>query len=260
MQRVAQIGLCFAALVVFNALVLFHSVASAQGLQTGTVTGIVASSDGVALPGVQVTANSAALQGERTTITDVNGVYYLRALPSDKYDLSLTLSDFQPSMRDNVVVSIGGVSAVNATMSPASLTETVTVTVDAPPATATLATTKTYGKVEIDALPIARRPADLAAFAPGVSTPPTSAAGQIIMGGAFGFDNVFMVNGVDVNDNILGTANDLFIEDAIQDASLLTHGISAEYGRFSSGVVNIITKSGGNTFSGSFRQNLTNPT
>ena len=79
------------------------------------------------------------------------------------------------------------------------------------------------------------------------------------MGGAFGFDNVFMVNGVDVNDNILGTANDLFIEDAIQEASVMTHGISAEYGRFSGGVVNIVTKSGGNTFSGSFRQNLTNP-
>jgi outer membrane receptor for ferrienterochelin and colicin len=79
------------------------------------------------------------------------------------------------------------------------------------------------------------------------------------MGGAFGFDNVFMVNGVDVNDNILGTANDLFIEDAIQETSLLTHGISAEYGRFSGGVVNVVTKSGGNTFSGSFRQNVTNP-
>ena len=79
MQCVALIGLYFAALVVFDAVVAPDPVASAPSLQTGTVTGIVKSSDGVALPGVQVTASSAALPGERTT---VNGVYYLRALLS----------------------------------------------------------------------------------------------------------------------------------------------------------------------------------
>jgi hypothetical protein len=228
-------------------------------VQTGTVTGIVESSDRVALPGVQITASSAALQGERTTVTDVNGVYYLRALPPGDYALSLTLPDFRPASRENVLVGVGGITAVSETLSPASLAETVTVNAEAPPNAATMTTSQSYGKREIDALPIGRRPAELAAFAPGVSTPPTSAAGQIIMGGAFGFDNVFMVNGVDVNDNILGTANDLFIEDAIQETSVLTHGISAEYGRFSGGVVNVVTKSGGNTFSGSFRQNVTNP-
>jgi hypothetical protein len=51
----------------------------------------------------------------------------------------------------------------------------------------------------------------------------------------------------------------LFIEDAIQETQTLTSGISAEYGRFSGGVINAITKSGGNTFSGSGRLNMTNP-
>ena len=144
-------------------------------------------------------------------------------------------------------------------MSLASLAETVTVTADPLPVSTALTTSQTYGKREIDALPVGRRPADLAEFAPGVSNPSTTAAGQVLIAGGFGFDNVFMVNGVDVNDNILGTANNLFIEDAIQEASVLSHGISAEYGRFSGGVVNIVTKSGGNVFSGSFRQNLSNP-
>jgi hypothetical protein len=49
------------------------------------------------------------------------------------------------------------------------------------------------------------------------------------------------------------------VEDAIQETSVLTSGISAEYGRFSGGVVNAITKSGGNTFSGSGRVNFVNP-
>ena len=68
-----------------------------------------------------------------------------------------------------------------------------------------------------------------------------------------------MLNGVDVNDNLFGTPQNLFIEDAIEETQVLTSGISAEYGRFSGGVINAITKSGGNTFSGSFRVNLTNP-
>ena len=254
MQRVSLIGLCLAAMIVPD------STAHAQGLQTGTVTGIVESVDRVALPGVRVTAASAALQGERTAVTDVNGVYYLRALPAGTYAVSLELSDFRPSTRDNVVVNVGGITEVNVTMSLAALTETVTVTAEAlSVTTAVMTTNQAYGKREIDALPVGRRPADIAEFAPGVSSPSTTAAGQVLIGGAFGFDNVFMINGVDVNDNILGTANNLFIEDAIQETSVLTHGISAEYGRFSGGVVNIVTKSGGNTFSGSFRQNLSNP-
>ena len=257
MQRVSLIGLCLAALIAPD------STTHAQGLQTGTVTGIVDSVDRVALPGVRVTAASTALQDERTAITDVNGVYYLRALPPGTYAVSLELPDFRPSTRDNVVVNVGGITTVNATMSLATLVETVTVTADTlsvtTGVTTAMTTSQTYGKREIDALPVGRRPADIAEFGPGVSSPSTTAAGQVLIGGAFGFDNVFMVNGVDVNDNILGTANNLFIEDAIQEASVLTHGISAEYGRFSGGVVNIVTKSGGNTFGGSFRQNLSNP-
>ncbi len=68
-----------------------------------------------------------------------------------------------------------------------------------------------------------------------------------------------MLNGVDVNDNLFGSPQNLFIEDAIEETQVLTSGITAEYGRFTGGVVNAITKSGGNTFSGSYRTNLTNP-
>ena len=60
------------------------------------------------------------------------------------------------------------------------------------------------------------------------------------------FENLFMVNGVTVNENLRGQANDLYIEDAIQETTVATAGISAEYGRFSGGVVNVVTKSGGN--------------
>ena len=69
---------------------------------------------------------------------------------------------------------------------------------------------------------------------------------------------MFLLNGVDINDNLFGTANNLFIEDALEEVAILTSGISAEYGRFSGGVINAVTKSGGNKFHGSFRTDFTN--
>ena len=81
--------------------------------------------------------------------------------------------------------------------------------------------------------------------------------GQVTIGGAFAYDNVFLIDGVDFTDRAFGYSDNLFIEDAIEETQVLTAGISAEYGRFSGGVINAITKSGSNTFSGSFRTDLT---
>jgi hypothetical protein len=72
------------------------------------------------------------------------------------------------------------------------------------------------------------------------------------------YENLFQINGVTVNDNLRGQPHDLYIEDAIQETTVATAGISAEYGRFGGGVVNVITKTGGSTFGGSFRSTLTN--
>ena len=108
MPRSLLVGLFVAATIIWPPLV------HAQGVQTGTVTGIVDSADRLPLPGVTVTATSPALQGERSTVTDTNGVYYLRALPPGTYTIGFDLSNFQPSTR-TVVVNVGGVIAVDAT-------------------------------------------------------------------------------------------------------------------------------------------------
>ena len=71
-------------------------------------------------------------------------------------------------------------------------------------------------------------------------------------------ENLFLINGVTVNENLRGQPHDLYIEDAIQETTIATAGVSAEYGRFGGGVVNVITKSGGNLFSGSLRDTLNN--
>ncbi|HEV7766948.1 MAG TPA: TonB-dependent receptor [Thermoanaerobaculia bacterium] len=69
-----------------------------------------------------------------------------------------------------------------------------------------------------------------------------------------------MVNGANVQENLRGQSRPLFIEDAIQETTVITGSVSAEYGRFTGGVVSSITKSGGNEFSGSFRDSFDNPT
>src|SRR5262249_56818692 len=72
------------------------------------------------------------------------------------------------------------------------------------------------------------------------------------------FDNLFTVDGAVIMDNVRGTPNTLFIEDAIQETTTSVNAVSAEFGRFTGGVVNTVTKAGGNQFSGSFRTTLTN--
>jgi len=241
------------------ALLLVAPTAYAQGLQTGTITGLVTSQDAASLPGVTVTASSPALQETREAVSDVNGIYYLRALPPGTYTVQFTLAGFQSALREEVVVSLGGAVDIDATLPVATQSELVTVTAKAPSVLATTATGRNVAKAAIDALPVGRRPVDVAELTPGL-TANTFNAGQLSIGGGFGYDNLFMVNGVDTNDNLFGTQNNLFIEDAVQEVSVLTAGVPASYGRFSGGVVNVITRSGGNTFSGSFRENLSNPT
>ena len=229
----------------------------AQGIQTGTVSGAVITTGGGSLPGATVSVTSPALQGERSTMTDVNGVYILRGLPAGSYAVHFTLTDFQPAIREHVDVNVGSTVDISATMS-AARTEVVTVIAETPAWLSSLTTSQTVTKAQADAMPMSRRPLDIAEFTPAL-TNNTYTAGQLSIGGSFGFDNVFMVNGVDTNDTVFGTANALYIEDAIQETAVLTSGISPEYGRFSGGVVNVVTKSGGNVFSGSVRENLSNP-
>ncbi len=238
--------------------VAFAATVAAQGVQTGVLTGTVSDTTGGVLPGVTVSVSSPALQGTRTTVTDENGVYIFRGLPPGRYAVTFELQGLQ-TMKEEGNVQLGSTTSVNATMQVAGLTEAVEVTARVTPApleTPSLGSNLEYQTV--NALPTGRTLDQIAELSPGL-TDNTPNAGQVTISGSFAYDNVFLVDGVDVADNLFGTANNLFIEDAIQETQVLTAGVPAEYGRFSGGVVNAITKSGSNIFSGSFRANLTNP-
>ena len=144
-------------------------------------------------------------------------------------------------------------------MQVGAVTEAVQVTAEVVPvALASAEISQNITTDEVNVLPLGRNPFRIAELAPGL-TNNTVNNGQVTIGGSFAYDNVFLIDGVDTNDNLFGTSNNLFIEDAIEEAQILTSGISAEYGRFSGGVVNVVTKSGGNDFSGSFRVNMNKP-
>jgi hypothetical protein len=238
--------------------VIFAASAAAQGVQTGILSGVVKDPQGLPLPGATVTATSPVLQGERTAVTDEIGAFIIRGLPPGEYTVRFQFTGTS-DVTERINVPLGGVGEVDATLRLAALQEAVQVTADVTPsALAVTQTSANYTAEMINALPIGRRPFEIAELAPGV-TDVTPNAGQMAIAGAFAFDSIFLIDGVDTNDNLFGTSNTLFIEDAILETQVLTAGISAEYGRFGGGVVNVITKSGGNEFSGTFRTNLSKP-
>ena len=257
--RRAAVPAALCAALVLSALAFSAPTgALAQGRQTGTIRGVARDAQGLALPGVTVTVSSASLQGVRTAVSGATGGYELIGLPPGEYNIVFLLDGFEHVTR-TAVVSLGGQVGVNAVLAPAGVTETVNVLGVVPTPIATIENSSNMTDDEINALPVGRSLFGIAAVQPELTTN-TPNGGQVTINGAFAYDNVFLVDGVDINDNLFGTANSLFIEDAIEETQVITSGISAEYGRFSGGVINAITKSGGNVFSGSFRTNMWKPT
>jgi len=245
------------AMVMALLFTLVGTTAFAQGVQTGTIRGTVQDQQGLAVPGVTVTATSTVLQGPRTTVTDGEGNYTLAALPAGQYEVTFELVGFT-TVKQRTSVAVGLQVTQNVTLPTGTLSEAIQVVAETPSVIATPTVGANIRKEEIDALATPRTIQGIATLAPNL-TERSPNAGQVVINGAFAWDNVFMINGVDINDNLFAQPQNLFIEDAIEETTVLTSGISAEYGRFSGGVVNAVTKSGGNTFSGSWRMNLLNP-
>jgi outer membrane receptor protein involved in Fe transport len=242
--------------------ILVASSVFAQGTQTATITGSVTTPDGAPLPGVTVTAASPSMIGDRQTVTGSNGDYVLRGLIPGNYTVRFELSGMQSAM-SRVNTTVGGTARADAQMRLTTAAETITVTGTAPTALETTTVGATLTNEVVETLPLARTPTNIGAMAAGVTGGDrelrTPVAGQISISGSLAYDNSILVNGVNVQDPIFGSANNLFIEGAIQETQVLTSGISAEYGHFTGGVLNLITKSGGNQFTGGLRANLTRP-
>jgi len=237
-------------------IVLAIGVGASAQTTTGTISGRVLDTQGAALPGATVTAKSPNLQGSRETVTSANGDYILTGLPSGAYTITVSLSGFQTQTR-NVVLAPTQVLPLEVTLGVAPVSEEITVVGrSADPLTKTAQIATNFSQDLIGKLPTSRDLNSILLMAPGVH--PTGPAGAFSFGGSVTYENLFLLNGVSINENVRGQAFDTAIEDAIQETTVANGGVSAEFGRFSGGVVNIITKSGGNTLSGSLRESFNN--
>jgi hypothetical protein len=219
---------------------------------TGSVSGRVTDSSGGALPGVTVEAKSTALQGMRNVITDPEGLYRMPLLPPGDYTITFTLQGFAAKQK-KATVSLGKESPIDASLSPAVSGE-ITVTADAPvldTSSTTLATNFTTRAIET--LPTARNYASIVQVAPGVSTDASNNnpnQTSVTVYGSSGAENSYYIDGVNTSGVEYGFQGKELNFEFIQEVDVKTGGYEAEYGRSTGGIISVITKSGGNQFSG----------
>ena len=250
MQRTLR-NLLFLAVAVLGAGSLAYGQAT-----TGSISGQVRSSDGQPLPGVTVAAASPMLQGIRIAVTSESGDYLFPALPPGTYAVSFELAGFQTLTRSQQVAS-GYSARVDGLMSLATVNESVTVVAaEAQPLAETAQVATVFKQDLMATLPSNRTIDAVMLMAPSVHA--TGPRGAFSVGGALTYENVYTLNGAVINENLRGSAYPLYIEDALQEVTVATGGVSAEYGRFSGGMISAVTKSGGDIFSGSVRTSFAN--
>lgn len=216
---------------------------------TATITGTV-THDGAPLAGVVVRASSPAMQGTRTATTDANGRYAIIAVPPGDYTVAFALGDMS-SASTVVHAGLGQTARANAELRDAEA-ELPGVASSIPAAATTSSVQANIRESIVDTLPGGR---DLDAVIDLL------AGGQI--GGVQPVASSWLLDGGLVVDPIgRGTAAlppPVYVEDAIQETAVLTAAIPPQYGRFAGGVVNVVTRAGGNVWSGSFRDSVSNP-
>lgn len=224
----------------------------ALGALDGSISGVVKDNSGQPLPGVSVTVKGPVLQGTRTAITKGDGTYRVPSLPPGKgYLVSFLLSGFKVVTRSELSVGLNLDTQVNSTMDLADVQTEIVVTGEAPVVDVTQTNTATnFNSDYLRNVPVGaanRSYQSLLGQAPGV----TGGSNPNVLGGST-IENSYMIDGINTTDPITHTWTVQMNFDTIQEVSVQTSGFEAEYGKATGGVVNVVTKSGGNDFSGTF--------
>jgi hypothetical protein len=225
------------------------TLAQAQTL-IGTVEGTITDEQAAVLPGVTVTLTGP--RGTQTAVTDAKGQYRFVGVQPGTYTLKTELASFA-TQEKSVTVGIGKTITADFSMKLAGVTEAVEVrgaasSVDVKSS----ATDTTVSNNMLQMTPLYdSTSSDLLNAAPGISN--SSAFGAQ---GSYG--NALLLDGVDTRDPEGGSAWTFFNQNLIDEIQIGGLGAPAEYGGFSGAIVNTVTKSGGNTFSGLFSMRYTN--
>jgi hypothetical protein len=235
-------------------LVLNGLAASAAFAQTtSNIVGRVTDEQGVALPGAAVEATGPALQGTATAVTDSQGRYRLALVPPGTYVVTFSLQGFARERQSGVAVGLGKDTTLNANLH-ISTTAEMTVVSEAAAVNFTSAAVGTnLDQRAVTTLPTGRNYSSLAQVVPGVSSdanPLNADQSTITVYGSTGSENAFYIDGVNTTGAEYGFQGKELNFEFIQAVDVKTGGYEAEYGRSTGGIVNVITKSGGNEFHG----------
>jgi hypothetical protein len=255
-------------------------------LSAGSLSGILTDPSGATIPRASVSLINTALKTEFTATSDAHGFYSFPALPVGHYDLTIEARGFQTQKRTDVAIDADSALRIDASMGVKQRSDEVTVSAAAATVDTVVETTATHlGEVvqseQMEALPLnGRAYTDLLAIQPGVTPVTTLTSTSVIMAGVTGTINPsgdlnpgnvsidgqresangFMVNGIDVQEHMNGGTSVIPNLDSIQEFRVLTNNFDPEYGNYNGGMINVVSKSGSNSFHGDAFEFLRNTT
>jgi len=231
-------------------LLILSPLAFSQSKETGAIVGKVTDEENTPLPGVTITLSSPNLMGTRAFVTDAQGAYRFPALPPGEYTLKAELQGFASKIQENIRLTTTTRLTIDLTLKPSVVAEEVTVVAQSPTvdvkSTETASVTLT-NEILRNIPNLSQFTASLVNLAPGV-TPDNMA--DSAYGAQDGTGIAYSMDGVNVADPEGGTAWVFLDFNIIEEAKVMGVGLPAEYGNFTGVIFNIITKSGGNQFSG----------
>ncbi len=250
------------------AVLLFALAPLAHGqMTTSTISGVVKDQSGAVVPGVAVTARNMETNAVRHAVTDDAGRYLIPGLPVGPYEVAAELTGFAAYKRSPINVVLNQTAVVDAELKPAGSSETVIVNDDAPLLNAATSEVGVrFDEKRITDLPTSgqfnlgggfRDVFSYALSAPGVSqlnsgNSAFASGTNYSTNGLRPRGNNFMIDGQDSNDpSVTGRTQAMNNPDVVKEFQLVTSQFLAEYGRAAGSVVNVITKSGTNSYHGS---------
>jgi outer membrane receptor protein involved in Fe transport len=217
--------------------------------QRAAIEGVVKDSQGGAVVGATVVAKSTS-GSSFEAVTDAAGTYRFAALPPGRYELTCSLSGFNPAKVENINLGLGQLLTINMTMAVGGVTETVQVIGESPLVDVKQSQRATNIRDEfIEKMPQGRNFTSLATQAPGANI--EHRLGGLSIDGSSAAENKYVIDGVETNDLRTGIAAKDLVTDFVEEVQVKSSGYAAEYSGALGGVVNVITKSGTNSFKGS---------
>jgi outer membrane receptor protein involved in Fe transport len=231
-------------------LVIFLAVVAGRltAQTTGRIVGEAVDSAGQAVPGATVTIKSPSLQGTRSAATDAHGEFHFAFLPPGAYEVTIGLAGFKTVVISGVRLELDHTATVRGRMEIAAVRETVDVTAPPPEIDVTNVTTGLNATADLfTRMSFDRSFFAIARVAPGTQEDESGTAFY----GSTGAENEYVIDGLNVTGTGYGGHGKELTFDFVEEVEVKTGGLPAEYGRTTGGILNVLTKSGGNEFHGS---------